>query len=342
MAIDDLWVKKDGTHSKRYGRGLRYRVRVDGYKTTGHRTRKEAEYANAQRLAAGPPGPDVTLTVDELLEEWIASKKELEKTSFARCLDTKKTVQARWFGVLVAAIKQADVQEWINGLTKQDGQPLAASGKRKALAALSWCCGQAIQREAIKANPCKDVTVGEVLPREAVFLLPEQVKALAAEVGEPFRPLIMILAMCGLRVGEAVALNVGDVDVARMRIRVRKSKTKKPRDVALPATVLKLLDLDRPDSEPLLLSADGARLRVNKFRQCGWKSAKARSGVPAGLRLHDLRHTAASLAIAAGADVKVLQRMLGHADATMTLNLYGHLLDHRLDEVADVMDRLMA
>ena len=58
----------------------------------------------------------------------------------------------------------------------------------------------------------------------------------------------------------------------------------------------------------------------------------------AGLTPHKLRHTAASLAIAAGADVKVIQQMLGHSDAAMTLNIYGHLFPDRLDEVADVLD----
>jgi integrase len=53
---------------------------------------------------------------------------------------------------------------------------------------------------------------------------------------------------------------------------------------------------------------------------------------------HGLRHTAASLAIAAGADVKVVQQMLGHKSATMTLDLYGHLFDDRLDEVAEALD----
>jgi integrase len=54
-----------------------------------------------------------------------------------------------------------------------------------------------------------------------------------------------------------------------------------------------------------------------------------------GLHPHELRHTAASLAIAAGAGVKVVQKMLGHKSATMTLDQYGHLFDDRLDDVAD-------
>ena len=53
---------------------------------------------------------------------------------------------------------------------------------------------------------------------------------------------------------------------------------------------------------------------------------------------HELSHTAASLAIASGADVKVVQQMLGHKSATMTLDQYGHLFGDRLDVVADAMD----
>jgi integrase len=57
-----------------------------------------------------------------------------------------------------------------------------------------------------------------------------------------------------------------------------------------------------------------------------------------GLTPHALRHTPASLAIAAGANVKVVQTMLGHKSATMTLDLYGPLLADQLDQVADAMD----
>jgi integrase len=57
-----------------------------------------------------------------------------------------------------------------------------------------------------------------------------------------------------------------------------------------------------------------------------------------GITPHKLRHTAASLAIAAGADVKVVQLMLGHKSAAMTLDVYGHLWPDRLDEVADALD----
>ncbi len=55
-------------------------------------------------------------------------------------------------------------------------------------------------------------------------------------------------------------------------------------------------------------------------------------------RQHDLRHTAASLAVSAGANVKAVQRMLGHESAALTLDIYADLFDDDLDTVADALD----
>jgi integrase len=57
------------------------------------------------------------------------------------------------------------------------------------------------------------------------------------------------------------------------------------------------------------------------------------------MTIHDLRHTAASLAISSGANVKAVQRMLGHASAAMTLDIYADLFDDDLDAVAEALDQ---
>jgi hypothetical protein len=85
----------------------------------------------------------------------------------------------------------------------------------------------------------------------------------------------------------------------------------------------------------------GGALRATVFRRATFDDAAAAIGLP-GLHPHELRHTAASLAIAAGADVKVVQQMLGHASAAMTLDQYGHLFGDRLDQVAEAMDAARA
>jgi integrase len=76
---------------------------------------------------------------------------------------------------------------------------------------------------------------------------------------------------------------------------------------------------------------------VNDFRR-RWFDRAARTVGMDGLVPHELRHTAASLAIASGASVKGVQAMLGHASAAMTLDLYGHLFGDELDAVADRLD----
>jgi integrase len=82
-------------------------------------------------------------------------------------------------------------------------------------------------------------------------------------------------------------------------------------------------------------------MRTGTFRRGALIEAAKSIGIP-GFHPHELRHTAASLAIASGADVKVVQQMLGHKSAVMTLDQYGHLFGDRLDIVADAMDAARA
>ncbi|MDH4120004.1 MAG: tyrosine-type recombinase/integrase, partial [Acidimicrobiia bacterium] len=81
----------------------------------------------------------------------------------------------------------------------------------------------------------------------------------------------------------------------------------------------------------------GGPLRVSNFRKKVWLPATAASNSPAGLRVHDLRHTAASLAISAGASIKAVQQMCGHSSVTITLDLYAHLYQDDLKSLARSM-----
>ncbi len=83
----------------------------------------------------------------------------------------------------------------------------------------------------------------------------------------------------------------------------------------------------------------GGVLRNGNFNRRTFARAATAIGEPE-LTPHGLRQTAASLAIAAGANIKVVQQMLGHATASMTLDLYGHLFPGQLDDVADRLDAI--
>jgi integrase len=121
-------------------------------------------------------------------------------------------------------------------------------------------------------------------------------------------------------------------------------KTHQRRSVVVPkflrAKLAELVSTLSPD-DFVFASRTGTVLRVANFRRNSFDRAATAIGVT-GMVPHELRHTAASLAIASGADVKVIQKMLGHASAAMTLDRYGRLFDDRLDEVADRVDEARA
>ena len=91
---------------------------------------------------------------------------------------------------------------------------------------------------------------------------------------------------------------------------------------------------------PAVLSPRGGMLRANNWRRdTKWNTAIKQAGV-APLTIHDLRHTYASLARAAGADLRFVQRTLGHSSPVVTANIYCDLYDSELDTVATNLDRM--
>lgn len=342
MAVIDLWVNREGERTKRYGRGLRYRVTEPGHPTKSFRTRTEAQdhWIELRDKPARPPAE----TVDAMLQVWQVGKQHLaRKTVLAAKADVAR-VSARWGRTLVTEVVHDDVQLWISSMTSQRGKgdkvrvwPAATQTRVKALQCLRGALAVAIRLGMITKDPTEGVTTGRLTKTEPRFLDVDELRDLAAAAGRD-RALVMLLGTTGLRIGEACALEVGDVDVKRGRLRVRRSKTGVPRDVPIPKSVLALLEVkDRGRREPLFRSPRGSRVNPDNWRARVWTTI-----APEGMRIHDLRHTAASLAIASGADVKAVQRMLGHATATMTLDLYGHLLDRGLDDVAVRMDSMLS
>jgi len=87
-------------------------------------------------------------------------------------------------------------------------------------------------------------------------------------------------------------------------------------------------------------SPKGAVLRVGGARRSWFDRAVETSGIPTGLHPHELHHTAASLGVSAGANVKAVQRMLGRAKASMTLDVYAYLFDDDLEAAADRLDEM--
>ena len=168
-----------------------------------------------------------------------------------------------------------------------------------------------------------------------------------------YRDVVPVLALAGLRWGEMAGLRVGDrVSVRGPGLRLSRAvlasegggalyvdtlKNHRARTVPLVAELVPIIDRWSAGKEPqawLFAAPGGGPLRESNWkRSVGWRAARVAAGVP-DVRVHDLRHTAASQWLAAGADPKVVQRVLGHATAAMTMGLYGHLVDASLWQAA--------
>jgi integrase len=206
------------------------------------------------------------------------------------------------------------------------------------------------------ATPASDIRLRRKNRKRPVYLTHQQVAELAAACGS-YEGLVLLLAYAGLRWGEASGLRVRDLDMLRRRATISENavqagsaifvgtpKVHKQRSVPLSEFLLPYLarQCERRDRDELLFPGDDGGHLERPHSTSGWFSkAVAESGLPR-VTPHKLRHTAASLAASAGANVKAVQRMLGHASAAMTLDVYADLFDDDLEAVATALHEARA
>jgi integrase len=208
----------------------------------------------------------------------------------------------------------------------------------------------------IAKNPAMRTKFPPIRRTTHTYLTAREVAELAEACGAQ-GDVVLILAYTGLRFGELTGLNVEDVDIEARRIRVRRSITQvggklvegNPksdagrRSVPIPERVVPALEarLDsRARGAPAIASPRGSRLGLENWkRSVDWKAAIAKIGRDT-MRVHDLRHTYASLSRRAGADLRLLQKAMGHASITVTAHTYADLFDDELDNIAAALDSL--
>ncbi len=292
------------------------------------------------------------ITVAELAPGWLARKQQSTAPSHYRMLESayRVHVKAAWGAVPVADVDTLDIETWIAGMSAKGA---GVTTILRAQGVLSGILSDAVKGKRLASNPCKGV---EGLPRKTgkrrVYQTAEDVARLADESGQ-HRALVLTLAYCGVRWGEAVALRVRDIEFLRRRISVHENavqlgvdhavgptKGREARSVPVPAFLLDALSVQCRDKGPgdlVFGGAEGGYLPRPKSNGGWFTSAVKRAGVQT-ITPHDLRHTCASLAVSAGANVLAVSRMLGHKDPSMTLRIYADLFDSDLDAVAERLD----
>jgi len=266
----------------------------------------------------------------------------------------------------------AQLEQDGNRLDGRDGVISNATSLRH-LRTLSVMLQEAVYRQLITLNPARSVRTPRVQFKEARWYDEHDVKLLITKLqGEPavFRAMILIASLVGLRRGEIIGLEWSSIDWDNRTIAIRQSvqilaqkgqSLKEPksassmRTVALPGIVLQAL-LTWRDEQAQLQASLGSKWRVPKnficTTACGtWLSANQltrafkefieRNGLPT-ITLHGLRHTAASLLISNGLNIRTVSSILGHSQASTTLNIYSHTFHSSLREAANIVDTMLA
>jgi|SRR5271166_1116994 len=305
-----------------------------------------------------------------------AQRKPKTLAGYRSILDT--LVLRRWGETPMKAFTYGDLSTWLAGLSvdgSQAGTGLSASRIIQTHQLMGAVFKYAVKAGLATKNIAADINRRTDLPEtretEQHYLTHGQLLELANETGR-FETLTLVLGYCGLRFGEATGLRCKDVRdgeitvrssatyVAKQGIVETDTKTKRTRRVPVPEPVWERLKKELP-TEPDALVFPGRRgghLPLGEYRWAFDSAVKRLRDVAAAKREeevadngeattrdfplitpHALRHTCASLAISANANVKVVQRLLGHATAAMTLDTYGHLMSDDLAGVAQALGK---
>jgi integrase len=258
--------------------------------------------------------------------------------------------------VALRDLEPALIRGWYKALVSHCGPSVAA----KAYVRLRQILTQAVDDELIPKNPCKIARGGVEHHPEQHFVTLRELYTLADAVEGRYRALLLTAGLAGLREGELLALRRRDVSLVEGSIFVRQKRLRLSsgailenapktragrRRVAIPdALVIELkIHLESVPTSPdayVFTSTAGTPLDANNFRHRVWIPLTIACGME-GLRFHDLRHTAGTLAARTGATTKEIMARLGHASPNAAM-MYQHATADRDRVIAHQLDAMIA
>lgn len=310
--------------------------------------------------------PDKT-TVSEWMKTWMETYCEgkVKPLTFQTYQGVIKNHINPHVGALqVQKVKGLDIQKLYNSMTKAG---LSGKTVKNVSAILHKAFSVAMKQGIIAANPVDGAELPRVERHEITPLRDEEIPLfLSAIDASPFRNAYALCLFAGLREGECLGLSWSQVDSEKGKITVSQqlqqsketgecyiapfTKNSKPRTIEPPPIAFQYIRAERARQSENRLKAgaawsnpdnlvftneQGGHYVINTFYK-RFKRIAASIGRP-DARPHDLRHTAATVALAAGSDVKSVQGMMGHATAAFTLDRYGHVIERMMKDTANRM-----
>ncbi len=306
----------------------------------------------------------------DYLEQWLEGKRALRPSTKKSYREHINLYLIPYLGHLrLRDLSATHIDEMITQIAKRDGRQLTAATIRRIYATLRTALNAAVRRRLMAFNPALQVEM-PVEDREPVTVWTyEQLgQFLNSAKDDRLVLLYYLVALTGLRRGEVVGLRWVDVDLDNKLISVRQQvvqvggqlhvgppKTRAGRRV-LPldqaaADALRAHRAEQQgerlawggewvDSGAVFTREDGSRLTPEAVSR-RFQGLIEQAGLPA-IRFHGLRHTSASIALAAGVAMKVVSERLGHSTTGITADLYTHVSPAVAQEAADAIGRLVA
>jgi integrase len=304
-----------------------------------------------------------TPTLREFVNGWL--EREVKPNRRAETYKSYSGIAKRhvvpFLGSLrVSEIAPTDIARALGIVTEKTSAGMAA----KARTLLHRVFRRAVALELAVRNPVAAVEAPKAARREMQFFTAAQLATLfKAAKGDRLEALAVVLATAGLRIGEALALTWADVDLAQRTVRVSKQAQETPgaprivepktaagrRSVALSAIAaaalrrrFKLAQTEgfAKPGDPIFPTSTGTVPGKSNLRSQWWLPLLVKAELPS-IRLHDLRHSSATLSLAAGTNPKTVASRLGHTDPAFTMRQYQHALDELQRADADAIDVLI-
>jgi integrase len=344
--------------------------------------KREAQAECARLIASMDAGEYVEthkLTVGKYLLDRLA-QWEAGKKIGAQCVERYReliTGQICPFigEIKLQALRTIDLERWHNALIdhgRKNGKSLSTRTVGAAHRLLSKALREAVKHGLIVKNVASLERPPKVDGKEVRIIGADRLEHLLDRLGEsPLRPKVLIALFCGLRLGEVLALKWGAVDLDAKTLSIAASleetqqygvREKRPktgagiRDVTMPDIVVEALRKHRQEMRELRLllglgklsdddllfprAPEGGLPSPQQLTNQWWSFAK-RIGMP-DITFHALRHTHASMLIAAGINVVEVSKRLGHAKPSTTLDVYAHLFRQKDDAAAAAINAALA
>jgi integrase len=337
-------------------------------------TKKDAQSwltAALRRLDLGESLEMTTLSLNDYLDQWLVTAVTPKVRTHT--LDDYTRTLARYVRPKLGkhkltSITPMDLQALYGGMLA-DG--LTARTVRLVHAVLSSAFKQGIRWQMLQQNPCANVELPKQQRKEMTALSPEQAaRFLTAIQDNRYGILFSLMLATGIRPSEAYGLQWADLDWQRGLITIQRKLTrlrtggwqfdepktvKSRRSIPLPASLLEALKTHRKaqleermrwggewqDNDLVFTSESGTPIHQRNLMRRYYKPALAKAGLPASLRLYDLRHTCATLLLADGENLKVVSERLGHSTITLTADVYAHVSESMQRQATDRMERLL-